>query len=322
MAHIIPFTEKYRPGALSDICLPKRISCLFTDGLRMNYLFFGPAGTGKTSLAKILVQENGMPYLYINASAENSVEVVRNKIESFCSSSSILFGTPGDKVVILDEFDYFSASAYAALRASIEKYACYVRFIATCNYVDRIPEPVRSRFKEISFDFMGEDEVKDSVSVRLQEIAESEGRKIMPDACILLIEKCFPDMRRMVSELQNLMLTYCNDVIKAEHVMRTVTDEQWLFRSVLDENVTPQELFETVMAEYVNTADAALDTLGRPLIKYILNDRADLIWAIPELTTLAGKYQFQYASSLDKSICLLACMSEMRAVFERTKNKK
>lgn len=321
----IPFTEKYRPRTLEDICLPQYILDIFAGGVKTNMLFFGAAGTGKTSAAKILATAGGTPFMYLNASSENSVETVRNKISSFCSSSS-LFGGTGEnkKVVILDEFDFFTPNAFAALRANIEKYACNTCFIATCNYIERIPGPIRSRFKEIDFDFTGSEETKESFRKRIRTIVTEESYDITDKAIDLLLKKFYPDMRKIVSELQTLtMACATTGHIDERSIYKTERDAEWLFKAVLNKGTSHKEIFETVFGEYVNSVQEALDILGRPLIKHVLEEHPELHNAIPDLTVLAAKYQFQYAQSYDKAVCLLACISEMRkAVAEAAKKTK
>jgi replication factor C small subunit len=154
------FTEKYRPKTLDQLILPTRIRKALGNGeLHQHLLLFGSAGTGKTSCAKVLA--SNYPTLYINVSDESSVDVIRDKISTWCSTISLMDGAERYKVVILDEIDGASDQFNKALRATIEKFAHVARFIGTCNYINKVPEPVQSRFNVISFDYATTEEEKE-----------------------------------------------------------------------------------------------------------------------------------------------------------------
>jgi replication factor C small subunit len=142
-------TEKLRPKELRHMILPSRISNIFEGGLGHNVLLSGPPGCGKTTLAKILASP--YPSLFINVSDESSVETIRVKITDFCSTISVMDGKSSKKIVILDEFDGASDQFYKALRGTIEKFATNTRFVATCNYINKVPDAIQSRFEVIDF---------------------------------------------------------------------------------------------------------------------------------------------------------------------------
>ena len=154
------FTEKYRPKNLKELILPDAVMNKFKDGLVQNMLFAGSPGTGKTSCAKAVVNQFELPYLYINASTDTSVDVIRTRIIDFCSTVSIMDKPGTFKVVILDEVDGVSDQFFKALRATMEQFASNSRFIATCNYINKLPDPILSRFEVINFDFDKEEETE------------------------------------------------------------------------------------------------------------------------------------------------------------------
>mgnify|MGYP000942002410 CR=1 FL=1 len=143
------FTEKYRPKNLEELILPERIMNKFENGLTQNMLLAGSPGTGKTSTAKAIVNQFGLPYLYINASTDTSVDVIRTRITDFCSTMSILDDQGKFKVVILDEVDGVSDQFFKALRATMEQFASNSRFIATCNYINKLPEEQKNAFRKL-----------------------------------------------------------------------------------------------------------------------------------------------------------------------------
>ena len=167
-------TEKLRPKKLEHMILPQRIKDAFKNGLQQNVLLTGSPGSGKTSLAKILSENS--PRLFINVSDESSVETVREKITGFCSTISIMNEENATKVVVLDEFDGASDQFYKALRGTIEKFAKNTRFVATCNWINKVPDPIKSSFEIFLFDPVNKEE-------------EAELKKQWEDRVILILDK-------------------------------------------------------------------------------------------------------------------------------------
>ena len=138
------FTEVFRPTKLDGLVLPVRIYNELKQGLVQNIMLYGPAGSGKSSIARILV--NGFDTMRLNGSSENGIDIVREKVVSFASAISLEFGSEKMKVIYIDEADGFTSQAWDALRETIERYAGSVRFVCTCNKIDKIPAPIQSRF--------------------------------------------------------------------------------------------------------------------------------------------------------------------------------
>jgi replication factor C small subunit len=181
-------TEKLRPKELRHMILPSRISNLFSQGLGHNVLLSGPPGCGKTTLAKILAAP--FPSIFINVSDESSVETIRVKINDFCSTISVLDNKSSKKIVILDEFDGASDQFYKALRGTIEKFAGNTRFIATCNYINKVPDAIQSRFELVDFNPVSseeEDLLKDEWNRRIKLILGKLSIQIDDDSLIYLI---------------------------------------------------------------------------------------------------------------------------------------
>ena len=201
------FVEKYRPQKIEDIVLPSNLYDTFKDivetGEIPNLLLNGTAGCGKTTVAKALCNELGADFIVINGSDEGRlIDTLRTKIKNFASTTSL---QGGPKVVILDEADYISAeSVQPALRGFIEEFSSNCRFIMTCNFKNRIINPLHSRCTVIDFKIPSSEKPRlaSVFLAKLMEICTLEGIKFNQDVLAELIMKFFPDFRRCLNEVQ------------------------------------------------------------------------------------------------------------------------
>jgi len=192
------WVEKYRPLSLDTYIgnehLKSKVEIYLESGDLPHLLLYGKAGTGKTILAKILVKNIESDYLYINASDENSVDTVRNKVRQFAST----VGFKDLKIIILDECDYITPNAQAALRNLMETFSKHCRFILTCNFVERIIDPIQSRCQ--LFQIIPPSKVE--VAQRLNEILEKEEINYELQDLKILIDSNYPDIRRTINSAQ------------------------------------------------------------------------------------------------------------------------
>lgn len=201
------WVEKYRPSVVGDCILPERIKTQFNDVLATkdipNMLFYGSAGVGKTTVAKAICKELDVDWLIINISEESGIDTMRTKIRDFASTLS-LSDSSGKKCVILDEFDHASGALQAGLRGFIENFSKTCSFIMTCNFPNRIIEPIHSR--TVGFDFsINKDESMKMQAMffkRVGQILDNEKVEYDKRAVIKLIQKFFPDNRRILNHLQ------------------------------------------------------------------------------------------------------------------------
>ena len=190
--------EIYRPKDLSTYVgnksLKESIAKQLLNNDIQNYLFYGPAGTGKTTLAKIIVNNLDCDHLYINASDERGIETIRDKVSGFASVMSF----KPIKVIILDEADFLTIQAQASLRNIIETFSRTTRFILTCNFVERIIDPLQSRCQT----FKIVPPTKKEIAVHLASICDKESISFEPSAIGKVVNKFYPDLRKMLNTIQ------------------------------------------------------------------------------------------------------------------------
>jgi replication factor C small subunit len=192
------WTEKYRPIKLDDYVgnehLKTKVAGYLENDDIPHLLLFGRAGTGKTTLAKLIVKSIDCDYMIINASDENNVEMVRTKVKNFASS----MGFKKFKVIILDEFDYMSKEAQAILRNLMETFSAHCRFILTCNYVEKVIEPIQSRCQ--SFQIVPP--TKKDVAIQMSKILKAESIEFDVKDLVPIIDASYPDIRKVINTCQ------------------------------------------------------------------------------------------------------------------------
>lgn len=196
----VDWSQKHRPSSIEEVILPEGIGNKLKQLVKLqgglSLLFHGRAGCGKTTVAKLI---NPINTLYINCTAENSINMVRD-LERRCSSVTL---DGGRRLVLLDEADYLSKDAQAALRGAVESLSIANDFVMTANEPWKLSEAILSRFYSVCFDFKDERDLKIDMKTRLWKVALDEGYVDVPDDQIFeIVEYCFPDMRRMLKSLQ------------------------------------------------------------------------------------------------------------------------
>ena len=304
------WVEKYRPTTLSDCILPSQLKKDFGLILKQkelqNMLLTGTAGTGKTTVAKALCKELNLDYIIINGSEESGIDTLRNKIKQFASSVSL---EGGYKVVILDEADYLNPqSTQPALRGFIEEFSANCRFILTCNFKNRIIQPLHSRCAVIEFNIPKKDmpELCKMFHLRATTILSTEGINYDTKVIAELIMKHQPDWRRVINELQrysssgridtgilvNLADDSIDDLIKFLKVKDFRKMRQWVADNIDSEPAAIfRKLYDT-MYEYVDPK------------------------SIPQLVLTLADYQYKNAFVADHELNIVACLTEIMAGAE------
>ena len=308
----ILWSERYRPTDLKQLIVPQRIRTIFENGVVQSMLFHGTAGIGKTSAAKAICKQFGHNTLYLNCSDTNGVDTIRDTIMEFAMNQSILHYDNPIKVVIMDEMDGLSNQAFAALRATMEKCAANTRFIATCNYISKIPEPIQSRFQMIDFNFTTEEikEIRMGQYKRIMEICKKEGLDMEKTAAIKMVQTYFPDFRSIVNHLQRYKLegkTHITD----DDIKSIESEYEELYEMILTKD-DPVKNYEFVMKNYSNTISEVIQSLGNPFINYLIKKQSPAVKSIPTIAILNAKYQMNLKNCIDPVVVLLAHIFELQ----------
>lgn len=302
MNHLL-WVEKYRPKKVEDCILPDAIKATFQEYVTRkeipNLLLSGTAGVGKTTIAKALCEEIGCDYIVINGSDENGVDTIRVKIKNYASSISL---AGGRKVIILDEADYLTPNAQAILRASIEEFASNCSFIFTCNFKNRIIDPIHSRCSVIDFKVNGsKQKMAAAFFKRVEWILSEEGIAYEKDVVAAIVTKHFPDNRRVLNELQRYSVSGTID----KGILSSVADIQL--------NDLIKALKEKDFAATRKWVTSNLDNDPSKIYRKLYDSLYEVLKAqsVPQLVLHLAKYQYQSAFVADHEINMIACLTEI-----------
>ena len=306
------WVEKYRPQTVEDCILPENIKKTFRDFLNKgeipNMLLAGPPGVGKTTVAKALCKELGVDFYVINGSDEGRfLDTVRNNAKNFASTVS-LSSEAKHKVIIIDEADNTGNDVQLLLRAFIEEFAGNCRFILTCNYKNKIIEPLHSRCAVIEFNIKGKQ--KQSIAAeffkRLNFILDSERCESDKKVLVELINKHFPDWRRVLNECQRYSVSGKID----SGILATFSDVAVndLIKNLKEKN------FPEVRKWCVSNMDNDITVLLRRIYDNLYESLVPA--TIPAAVLILAKYQYQAAFVADQEINLLACLTEIMVECE------
>lgn len=304
------WVEKYRPRTIADTILPQNLKDTFqkvVDGGDIpNMLLSGTAGLGKTTVARALCNTLDLDYIIINGSEEGNIDTLRGKIKQFASTVSL---QGGYKVVILDEADYLNPqSTQPALRGFIEEFSNNCRFILTCNFKNRIIEPLHSRCGVYEFNTSKKDMAALAAQFmkRMKFILEEEGVSYEEMAIADLIMKFAPDWRRVINECQRYSLTGFIDSGITKNLTNDNYDELFKFLKEKD--------FKKMRSWVANNIDTDASAIFRAIY-----DRATIKVkpeSLPQLILILADYQYKNSFVADHELNVVACMTEIMANVE------
>jgi replication factor C small subunit len=220
------------------------------------------------------------------------------------------------KVVILDEVDGVSDQFFKALRATMEQFASNSRFIATCNYINKLPDPILSRFEVINFDFDKEEESELTKKYirRVYEICKAEGMSIQKDALVEFVRRNFPDLRSTLNKLQGYKTQGTTD-ITVEDVKKFNSVYKDVFDLVFNES-DPAKNYQLLVSNYSNRVDDVLQSLGEEFVEYIQQERLQSVKHIPQVIISVAKHQAQRVHVIDPVITMLSCVYDIQGIVK------
>tara|TARA_A100001011_G_scaffold396890_1_gene496242 strand:- start:42 stop:956 length:915 start_codon:yes stop_codon:yes gene_type:complete len=299
------WVEKYRPTTLENYIgnehLKQKVSAYLESNDIPHLLFYGKAGTGKTTLAKLLIKNIECDYLYINASDENSVDTVRYKVKEFASC----IGFKPMKVIILDECDYITPNAQAALRNIMETFSQHCRFILTCNFVERIIDPIQSRCQ--SFQIVPPSKIQ--VAKHLHNILVQENIMDTPEDIKILVETGYPDIRRVINSAQRNIV---NGKLKLDTSSIIQNDYKLKLLKIL-ETQNKKNAFKEIRQLLADNHVTDFADLFR-----LLYDEVDVYGKghVAECILIIAKYELSDVQVPDKEINAMAMLIELLGVIK------
>jgi DNA polymerase III delta prime subunit len=304
------WVEKYRPRTIEQTILPESLKKVFQKivetGEVPNMLFTGTAGLGKTTVAKALCNELDLDYILINGSEEGNIDTLRTKIKQFASSVSL---GGGYKVVILDEADYLNAQSFQpALRGFIEEFANNCRFILTCNFKNRIIEPLHSRCSvyEFNTDRKTLAQLSMQMMTRLKDILQKESVEYEEKTLAEVIMKYGPDWRRVLNECQRYAISGKIDAGILVNLSDTSYQNLMSFLKTKD--------FKKMRQWVVNNIDTDASSIFRGIYDRMYDNVKPQ--SIPQIVLILADYQYKNAFVADHELNVVACMTEIMANVE------
>ena len=301
------WVEKYRPKTIDECILPEGIKKTFreflNEGSIPNLLLSGPPGIGKTTVAKALCHQLGADYYVINGSDEGRfLDTVRNQAKNFASTVSLMDGS-SHKVIIIDEADNTTHDVQLLLRANIEEFYGNCRFIFTCNYKNKIIEPLHSRCAVVDFSIKGKEKQEIAVEFfkRLNFILDEQRVEYDKKVIVELINKHFPDWRRVLNECQRYSASGKIDT----GILATFTD---VSINDLTKNLKEKN-FSAVRKWTVDNLDNDPSVLLRRIYDALYSTLKNS--SIPAAVLIIARYSYQVAFVADQEINLLACLTEI-----------
>jgi replication factor C small subunit len=285
------WVEKYRPNTLEGYLGNDDFISSLEEWINKNdfpnLLLYGPPGTGKTTAAKLIVKNINCDFIYLNCSDENGIDTIRDKVKQFASGATF----KPLKVVILDEADFLTINAQAALRNVIESFSLTTRFIFTCNFVERITDPLKSRLNTFA---LNAPEPK-TIAKRLKDILETEQVEYDIKDVVEIVKKTYPDIRRALSLTQGLS-------IGNKLVIKKITDSSYTEQIINEAKSKKKTSFNTI--RQIIADNDVNDFTG--LYKELHNT-----YSTPEATIIIEEYLFHSTTIPDKEICFMGCVAKL-----------
>jgi DNA polymerase III delta prime subunit len=298
------FVEKYRSQTLEDYVGNEQLKQIIGKYIEtndiQNLLLYGTPGTGKTTLAKIIVKNINCDYLYINASDERGIDTIRDKVQGFASSASF----KPIKIIILDEADFLTIQAQASLRNIIETYSRTTRFILTCNYLERIIDPLQSRCQVLKINPPSKKETAQHVA----NILDTESINYEVSNLVLIVNKYYPDIRKILNTCQTNII---GDNLKIDESILTSSYKDKLLKELKSPNKSTFKNIRQIIADSnIDDFEDVFRFLYDSMDEYVKDDMNKGI-----ITIIIEEYMFHANFRIDKEINLMGLVAKILQVI-------
>ena len=311
--------EKWRPKTIEDIILLPRIRKELESGVNQHYIFHGHYGTGKTSLARILIgrYSKETPYLELNCSMDTSIDVLRTEIDNFCKFTPMMDTNSDIKYVFLDEFERVSANFQDAFKAFIERYNRNVRFIITTNHINKISDGLKSRIKQIGFDCQGVEEekyLKQEIYKKItNEILPKEESEIPKEDLINIITKKFPDFRSILVEVQS----YLDTGAISDGTGNVSAKVKLELYNTLYEDLDFEKTYHFLMSNFgAEKIDVMIKLLGKPFIDWCITEKRESVNKLFETAYVIADYSSKLETATDPLILGITIIGKFRDILK------
>ena len=317
--------ERWRPKTIDDIVLLPRIKKIFEDGIKQNYILYGSFGTGKTTLSRILIGKysKDKPFIELNSSFYTSIDVLRTKIDDFCSKVYMGLDIEGDidrnstKYVFLDEFDRTSVQYQDALKAYIEEYSSKnVRFILTTNHINKISPGILSRLIGVNFDCLDSSEEKVLKNLFYKRITDviikKEEISIDKKDIIELINKGFPDFRGILNKIQQFKET--GNIITSSSVSIKLRND--LYSIIYDKEKNYEDIYHFLMSNFGSeNIDKLISLFGTDFVLWSFSEKRENIDKLFKVNYIISEHTKLLDTSTDPIILGMTIIGKLRDLF-------
>jgi len=311
--------EKYRPKNMDDLIILPRIRKIFQNGVTNNYIFHGHFGTGKTSLARILIGRytKDTPFLELNCSIDTSIDLLRNEIEDFCKFVPMMETKSDLKYVFLDESERTSQQFQDGFKAFAEKYSSNVRFILSTNHINKVSDGIKSRISSIDFNCQSLEEekyLKTEIFKKINNIIlPKEGKEIPKSDLISIITKNFPDFRSTLIDVQVYLET--GSLNNGSSNVSTKTKLE-LYNCLYDTSMDSESIYHFLMDNFgAEKIDVVFGLLGRPFIDWSLKEKRDNIDKLFKCAYIISDYYSKLETNTDPIILGLTVIGKFRDIL-------
>jgi len=313
--------ERHRPKSMDDIILLPRIRKNFENGLGGNYIFYGNYGSGKTSLARILIgkYQKDIPFLEINSSFDTSIEILRNDIENFCKFTPILDTKSEYKYIFLDEFDRISPEFQDALKAFMEKYS-NIRIIGATNHINKISGGLKSRMIKMCFDAQNTEEekyIKQEIFKKLvNNILPKENIIIDKQIVVSIIKSKFPDFRSIINTIDEYNKS--KNIDNSHTIINNGNDINIeVYNLLYDKNASYEDIYHFLMSKIgADKIDLLISILGKSFVDWSINNNKS-VDKLFECNYVIADYASKLESQTDPIILGMAIMGKIRDIVNK-----